>query len=264
MKYVVVTGAYGGMGRKTVKELTNAGYTVFALDKIVGEQEENVIPIQTDVTDVESINNAFNKVKSITSDVFTIIHFAGIYVLDSLIEIPNEQLERVFKINFLGAVLLNKTFMPLLKSGSRIIITTSELAPLVPLPFTGIYAVTKSALDKYAYSLKMELQLLNISVSVIRAGAVSTGMLNVSTDALDNFCKKTTNYQCNAQRFRKIVNSVEAKNIPPEKLASKISKILKAKKPKFVYNINRNKLLLLLNILPKRMQFWIIKKILKN
>ena len=49
--------------------------------------------------------------------------------------------------------------MPLLKKGSKIIITTSELAPLDPVPFTGSYAVTKGALDKYAYSLRMELQL---------------------------------------------------------------------------------------------------------
>ena len=82
----------------------------------------------------------------------------------------------------------------MLKENSRIILTTSELAALDPLPFTGIYAIAKSALDGYAYSLKMELQLLDIHVSVIRAGAVSTGMLGVSTDALNNFCEKTEHY----------------------------------------------------------------------
>lgn len=33
-------------------------------------------------------------------------------------------------------------------------------APLDPLPFMGLFAVTKAALDKYAYSLCMELRLL--------------------------------------------------------------------------------------------------------
>ena len=55
----------------------------------------------------------------------------------------------------------------LLYTSSRIITITSELAPLNPLPFTGIYAITKSTLDKYCYSLRMELQLLGIDVSVI-------------------------------------------------------------------------------------------------
>ncbi len=264
MKYVLVTGAYGGMGYKTVKLLADRGFTVFALDKKVKQKENNVIPIETDITALESINNAFNKVKETTGELFAIIHFAGIYMLDSLIEINTQDFERIFNINLYGAFYINKTFMPLLKNGSRIILTTSELAPLAPLPFTGIYAVTKGALDKYAYSLRMELQLLGVSVSVIRAGAVDTGMLNVSTTALDNFCDKTTNYQCNAKRFKKIVNSVEAKKVPPEKIAVKTIKILGKKNSKFVYNINRNKLLLLLNALPKRIQFWVIKKILKN
>ncbi len=263
MKNVLITGAYGGMGYKTVKELARQGYTVFALDKKVKEAEENVVPIEVDVTDVESVTKAFEKVKAITDNLFAIIHFAGVYMLDSLIEIPIEEFEKIFKINLFGAFLINKIFKSLLQKGSKIVITTSELAPLDPLPFTGIYAITKSALDKYAYSLKMELQLLDISVSVIRAGAVSTGMLGVSTDALDKFCKKTDTYQCNAKRFKKIVNGVEAKCVSPEKIAKKTSKILKKKKPKFIYNVNRNKLLLLLNALPKKVQFWIIKKILK-
>ncbi len=264
MKYVVVTGAYGGMGKATIKELVACGFTVFALDKSVLDNEENVISIQTDVTDIDSVKNAFNKVKEYTDEIFAIVHFAGVYMLDSLIEMDEKEFERVFRINLFGAFYVNKTFMPLMCSGSRMILTTSELAPLDPLPFTGIYAITKSALDKYAYSLKMELQLLGVNVSVLRAGAVSTGMLGVSTTALDRFCEKTTSYKCNADRFRRIVNGVEAKSIKPEKLAKKICKILKKKKPKFAYKINRNKLLLLLNVLPSKFQFWIIKKILKN
>ena len=264
MNYVLVTGAYGGMGYKTVKALTERGFTVFALDKKVGEAEENVLPIQADVTDVESIKNAYEQVKMHTEELFAIIHFAGVYMLDSLIEMEDEAFEWIFKINLYGAFYINKTFMPLLQKGSKIVITTSELAPLDPLPFTGIYAVTKGALDKYAYSLRMELQLLGIDVSVLRAGAVSTGMLGVSTDALDKFCEKTAIYQCNAERFRRIVNSVEAKSVPPEKIAKKTCKILKKKKPKFVYTINRNKLLLLLNALPKRLQLFAIRQVLKN
>lgn len=263
MKYVLITGAYGGMGYATAQTLAAQGYTVFALDKKVKEAEKNVIPIEADVTDAESLKNALICVKNVTDKLFAVLHFAGVYMLDSLIEMREEEFDRIFKINLYGAFYVNKIFMPLLKEGSRVLITTSELAPLDPLPFTGIYAVTKGALDKYAYSLRMELQLLGVSVSVLRAGAVSTGMLGVSTAALDRFCEKTELYECNAKRFKKIVNGVEAKNIPPEKIARKAARILGKKKPKFAYSINRNGLLLLLNALPKRLQCFVIKKILK-
>ena len=263
MKDILVTGAYGGMGRATVCLLREKGFRVFALDKSVVDGDENVIPIKADITCGESIKDAFEEVKQHTDSLYAIIHFAGIYMLDSLVEMEESAFDKIFDINLRGAYLINKTFLPLLKKGSRIIITTSELAPLDPLPFTGIYAVTKSALDKYAYSLKMELQLLGISVSVLRAGAVNTDMLGASTKALDDFCKKTELYSCNAERFKKIVNGVEARNIPARKLAEKVLKILKKPNPAFSYSINRNPLLLLLNILPKRIQLWIIKMILK-
>jgi hypothetical protein len=94
----------------------------------------------------------------------------------------------------------------------------------------------------------MELQLLGVSVSVIRAGAVSTGMLGVSTKALDAFCEKTTHYSCNADRFRKIVNGVESKSVPPEKIANVAVKIAHKKKPKFAYKVNRNKLAVCLEV----------------
>ncbi|MGM9614336.1 MAG: SDR family NAD(P)-dependent oxidoreductase [Oscillospiraceae bacterium] len=263
MKYIAVTGAYGGMGQKTVELLKNQGFCVIAIDKTTGAAEEHVIPLQMDVTDAESVKSAFEMVQTITDELYAIVHFAGIYMLDSLVEIESDRFAHAFEVNLFGAFLVNKTFLPLLKNGSRIVMVTSELAPLDPLPFTGIYAVTKGALDKYAYSLRMELQLLGISVSVIRAGAVDTGMLRVSTDALDRFCANTKLYSCNAERFKKIVDSVEAKRIPPEKIAQKTQKILNGKHPKFAYNINRNPLLLLLNALPKRLQLWAIRQVLK-
>ena len=66
-----------------------------------------------------------------------------------------------------------------------------------------------------------------------------------------------------SKKFKKIVESVETKNIDPIKIARIANKILKSRKPKYIYNINRNKLLRLLSILPKRFQVWIIKQILK-
>ncbi len=263
MKSVLVTGAYGGMGRAAVKLLSENGYRVFALDRTVGDPAENIIPVSVDITSEEQIQAAYAAVRQQCDTLDAIVHFAGIYMLDSFVEMESAEFERIFAVNIRGAFLINKTFLPMLGSGSRILITTSELAPLDPLPFTGIYAVTKAALDKYAYSLRMELQLRGIAVSVLRAGAVDTGMLGVSTNALDRFCEKTQLYSCNAKRFRAIVNGVEARCIPTAVLAKKVLRILLAKKTAFAYSINRNPLLMLLNSLPKRLQLWAIRMILK-
>ena len=158
---------------------------------------------------------------------------------------------------------MNKTFLPLLKEGGKIIVVSSELAPLDPLPFTGLYAITKSTIEKYVYSLRMELQLLGYKVVLVRPGAVDTGLLDVSTNSLDKFVNNTKIYKCNASKFKSIVNNVEAKKVSPEVIGKLIYKINKKKNPKYVYSVNRNIGLLLLNILPQRLQNKIIKSILK-
>lgn len=223
-----------------------------------------VIPLVCDVTSEESVRAAAERVRQTTDSLFAVLHYAGMYLLDSLVEMETEAFERIFRVNVFGVYLVNRVFLPFLHAGSRILITTSELAPLDPLPFTGLYGVTKAALDKYAYALAMELQLLGITVSVLRAGAVNTGMLGASTEALTAFCGKTALYPCNAARFRRIVDRVETRCVPPEKVAEKTVAILRRRRPAFAYSLNRNPWLRLLHLLPKRTQLWVIRKVLKT
>ena len=263
MKSILITGANGGMGKATVDLFVKKGYRVFALDRTPCPVQAGVIPLQADIKDPESVSAAFSGVCRETDELCGIIHLAGMYMLDSLIEIAPSDFEKIFKVNLGGVYLVNRTFRPLLKEGSSVIIVTSELAPRDPLPFTGIYGISKTALDKYAYSLRMELLLSGIDVSVLRAGAVDTGMLDESTKQLDDFCEKTEYYKCNAARFRKIVDSVETRRIPPERIADKLFRIFSAENPKFAYSINRNPLLIMLDMLPECARFRIIRSILK-
>lgn len=260
---ILITGACGGMGKATVSLLKEKGHTIYAIDKKIVNPIEGVIYYEVDITRSIELTNIFEKIKTQIQTIDVIIHFAGIYNLDSLVEISEDEWGKIFNINLFGVYRINKLFLPLLEKNSKIIITSSELAPLDPLPFTGLYAITKAALEKYAYSLRMELNLLDIKVIIIRPGAVQTDLLDVSTHSLDQFCENTQLYKCNAKRFKQIVNRVEAKKIEASKIAKIALKIVEAKRPKYVYNINRNPMLRLLHILPKHWQVAIIKKIVK-
>ena len=262
MKTVIITGAAGGMGRATAEKFLIEGYQVFGLDIREPEGLSGIRYIRTDLTDMESVTNAYNTVRAETDHADALIHMAGIYDLNSLVEMSEEDFVRIFNINLFSIFRVNRQFLPLIMNGGRVIITSSELAPLDPLPFTGIYGITKTAVEKYAFSLRMELQLLDIPVSIIRPGAVDTGLLDDSTRCLDEFCSNTELYSCNAGRFKSITDSVESRNIPPEKIAEIAYKAANAKNPRFVYKINRNPMLLMLNALPDRMQTRILKKVL--
>ena len=263
-KTVLITGAGGGMGQAVCRRLLELGWTVFGLDRQAPGSAEKLCFIPTDLTDAASVEEACARVRQQTEHLDAIVHLAGVYDLDSLVEMDEQAITRLFQVNLFGVYRVNRTFFPLLGKGSRIVITSSELAPLDPLPFTGVYGISKAALERYADSLRMEVNLHGISVSVIRPGAVKTGLLDVSTRALDRFCSETKYYPCNAERFRRIVNGVEAKHVPPERIAGRVERALTAKRPKYTYNVNRNPLLRLLNLLPKRLQVAIIRGILKN
>ena len=257
----LITGAGGGMGQALCRALTELGHRVWGIDRRAAQTAGWTL-IPADVTRTEELQAAFEQIREEAGALDGIIHMAGVYDLDSLAEMPEERFLRDFDVNLFGMFRTNRLFLPLLREGGRIVILSSDLAPLYPLPFTGVYAVTKTAVERYAEALRMELQLLGHPVVVIRPGAVETGMLPVSTEKLDRFCAGTALYRCNARRFKAIVDRVEARSILPERIADVVLKGLTAARPKLTYCVNRNPLLLLLNALPLRLQLWIIKKVL--
>ncbi len=262
MKTVLITGAAGGMGYATAKRLIKKGCRVMGLDIAPTCDLSEYYPC--DLTKEDAIAAVFASVAEKYKKIDAILHFAGIYRMGSLVEMEEEKLLSIFSINLFGVYRVNRIFLPLLEKGGRILITSSELAPLWPLPFTGLYGITKAALEKYAFSLAMELNLLGIGVSVLRPGAVKTPLIDVTTSEIDALCEKTKLYRANTRRFKRITDSVKGRNVSPESVAKLAERILFAKQPRFLYSINRNPLLLLLSLLPKRLQLFIIKTILKT
>lgn len=264
MKYVLISGVSGGMGKAALNKYLENDYFVYGLDI---KENDTIHPhfkfIKCDITNKDDIVNAYNIISKEIKHLDLIISLAGIYNLDSLVEISEEDFIKIFNINVFSVYRINKTFISLLDKTSKIIIISSELGPLDPLPFTGLYGITKATLEKYAYSLRMELQLLGIKVILIRPGAVETNLLNDSIASLNHFTNKTELYKSNSLKFKNIVDKVENKMIKPEKIANLIYKVSNKRKPKYIYNINRNLGLRLLNILPHKLQNYIIYKIIK-
>ena len=260
----LITGAAGGMGSALCRTLTGEGHRVWGLDRTADPSPEGWTLIPADLTKPEEVETAFRIVQEEAGSLDGIVHTAGIYDLGSLVEMPEADFLRDFDVNLFAAFRVNRAFLPLLAPCGKIVIVTSELAPLPVLPFTGVYAVTKAALDRYAEALRMELQLLSHPVVVVRPGAVKTGMLPVSTEKLEKFCAETQLYSCNAARFRRIVEKVEARSVPPERIAALIVKALGTPRPKPVYTVNRNPLLLLFRLLPQRARLRAIRMILSG
>ena len=181
----------------------------------------------------------------------------------SLVESDFAAMKRLLDVNLEGTMLTNRVFHSLLKENGRIVILTSEVAAYDPVPFNGLYNVSKTALECYAQALRQELNLLGQKVVTVQPGSVETPLQGSSIGATEALAEKTVLYKKQASRFSTIVRKFMGKPIEPEALAPVIYKATTAKHPRLTYAKHRSLGLFLLNLLPKRLQCFIIKAILK-
>ena len=265
MKDILITGGASGMGNAVAKTLANNGYNVFSLDiKKADNLPKNVTRLTVDITSLDSVQKAYEYISSKVENLDAIINFAGIIMMDSLIEISEEDFVKIFNVNLFGTYRVNKVFAPLvIKNKGKIIVTTSELAPNKILPFNAIYSVSKKALDAYAEGLRMELGLLGVQVVTLRPGAVKTELIQSSSSALDKLVNNTSLYKNFTKNFKKIVDANQSGTIPAEKIGALVLKILNKKSPKCVYTKNANIKLKMLNLVPAKARIGLIKMLLK-
>ena len=257
-KVALITGAGGGLGRAAVTQLASNGWKVFAAD--YNEQaldavahDPDVIPVVFDVTDPDSVRNAYETVATQTGCIDGIVNFAGISAFGSLIEITEERLRRVFDVNLFGTYRVNKTFFPLVhKAKGRIVNISSETGWQTGPPFAGPYAMTKHAIEAYSDSLQRELALVGVKVIKIQPGPFRTDM----TAAIEReFTVAENESELFAPILRKLKKAaVKAAGNPhdPDLLAQVIERALTNRNPKAVYSVKPAPSRVFLEWLPRR------------
>ena len=263
MKTILITGVSSGIGAITKDLFLQNGYHVIGLDINECETTSNFDFFQVDITNVDQINELSVWFEKQNIQIDTIINIAGIHKMASLVEDSYNDIQKVININLLGPMLINNKLHKFLKSNGRIIIVTSEVAGFDPLPFNGLYSVSKIALEQYAQALRQELNLLNQKVITIMPGAVQTPLQDGSLTSTSNLADRTILYKKESLKFVKITKKFMGKPLSPSKVGKLLVKVTNKKHPKLTYKIHRNIGLILLNILPKRLQCFIIKTILK-
>ncbi len=262
---VLLTGGSGGLGSAVGEYLAQRSIRVFSCD--INEHSfsyENIVPVYMDVTDQASVEKAFKIVSSMTAGLFAVISIAGVFSMDSIVEISEEKFRNILEINLSGVYRVNKTFLPLLDKDGRIIVTTSEVANLRPYPFTGMYCMTKSALECYADTLRLELQLIGIKVINIKPGPFKTDMLACTNSEAEKLVENTELFKVGTKRFVSVINSKKSVAKDPCILAEVYYKALTSKHPRFTYYKNAGLGLKVFSSLPRRLQAALIRLVLRE
>lgn len=259
---ILITGAASGIGRAAARKFIAEGHEVFGIDLCKCGEGVCTRSFVGDTTKAEDMARVADELSRLDIKLDIILAAAGIHRMVSLVEDDFAEMHKLMEVNLVGTMLTVRSFHPLLASGGRIIIVTSEVGALDPLPFNGLYSVSKCALEAYAQALRQELNLIGESVITIRPGAIETPLAGVSISATEALAERTELYRKQASRFSGIAKRFMGKPIAPERLAKVIYRAATARHPRLSYAKNRSAGLVLLGILPKRAQCFIIRMLL--
>lgn len=189
-KIVLVTGANKGIGFEIVRQLARQGLLVIltSRDSENGLSAQNQLSkenlsvdfVQMDIASPDSIQQAFTKVKSTYQRLDILINNAGICLKDdrSLLHSELSVIRQTMETNALAQLTVTRIFYPIIPSGGRIIMTSSEGGSMSD-PVGGwspAYCVSKSFLNAITRHLSYELRDRRISVNAFDPGWVKTDM----------------------------------------------------------------------------------------
>lgn len=272
MKYVLFTGATGGLGAYCITALSGTGrWIVFAGGTNDATLEElsklsNIIPVRLDVTSKDSVDAALETVKSYTNHLDAIVNFAGLTGFTSLVEGSSvETIEKLLRVNVTGMARVNRTFFEFIHQGKgRIINCSSESGWMTPVPFAGPYVLSKYAVEAYNDSLRRELLYLDIPVIKIQPGSFETNMTRQTSQYFDKALSETKYYGKLLSKMKPMMTMELNQKNNPEKLAKTVIKAMEARHPQMQYRIGTGRLLALFELLPEKGVDFIYKQMYKR
>lgn len=185
-KVVVVTGAGSGMGRAYAEAFAQRG-SKLALNDFNAETLAETVALlgnatvysqAFDVSNEAAMNDFAAKVKTDLGDAAVVINNAGIEgAVKPGWEISNDEMARIFGINFYGVLNGSRAFMPqLLSQTDAILLNVSSLFGLIGTPNNADYCATKFAVRGYTESLMAELQESPVKTFLLHPGGIATNI----------------------------------------------------------------------------------------
>ncbi len=200
-KIAVITGAGSGIGLAAAKLFATEGAVVIILEinTAAGKCAEEFILkqggkakfIETDISDANSVRNAFSVIEDSFGSLNILYNNASIFLGKydgTVVDVSLETWNKVISINLNGLFYCCKYAIPLMiKSGGGSIINTSSSAGIIGIPNCDAYTASKGATITLTRSIAVEYGPQKIRTNCIAPAAIYTPMVRESNLDDPNF-----------------------------------------------------------------------------
>ena len=183
----LVTGASSGIGRGLAVRLAREGWAVglaarreVRLEEVAGDirDYDGVASVHVcDVSDPEQVRSAVAECRLALGPLDLLVANAGVGLRAPPEDLDAEEVERIFRVNFFGAVHAVEAVLPeMLRRRSGHLVAVASLAGFGGLPGRAAYSASKAAMIAFFESLRLDLAPRGVAVTVANPGFVRTEM----------------------------------------------------------------------------------------
>jgi 2-hydroxycyclohexanecarboxyl-CoA dehydrogenase len=195
-KIAVVTGAGSGLGRACAVQLARDGAAVAVWDlnadgaaetvRMIKAEGKRAVAYVGDASARADIDNILGRVRAELGPVLILVNNAGITGFCPFLEITQEALERMYRINLMGPFILTQAAIPdMLAAGWGRVINISSSSAQTGARNMAHYSSSKGGIIALTKTLALEFADRGITVNNIPPGFIDTPMTRSSPIDVD-------------------------------------------------------------------------------